>query len=78
MQPILHAFFFELLSRDSEALDPDSGNVKDDRLHSLIYTRKTVILENAKEQQPLHTTYFRIQFSYASREKHLLSNTGIW
>lgn len=43
-KPILHAFFFKLLSRDSEVLDPESGKVNDDRLPSLIYKYTTIVL----------------------------------
>lgn len=45
VRPVLHAFFFELLSRDSDALGPESGKVNDDRLHSLIYEYKTITLD---------------------------------
>lgn len=45
-KPILHAFFFKLLSRDSEVLDPESGKVNDDRLPSLIYKYTTIVLES--------------------------------
>lgn len=46
VRPVLRAFFFEFLSSDSDALHPEGGKVKDDRLHSLIYEDKTVTLES--------------------------------
>lgn len=48
IKPILRAFFFKLLSRDSEVLDPESGKVNDDRLPSLICKYTTIILESVE------------------------------